>query len=373
MHSTNVVFLIFSKINYLCNDTQTLSNTIMVNVSKYNGRVKCAKAYISYADNGVLRGYYLSTEDRFDEMGNQTYDYWYNAGEKYEDCRVMLRTSQFFYDEFGNITKELSKGPYNDVIVETQHIYNSKGYNIARFRDGVLVSTLTYNDNGQLIRRSFFEDDLIKLQNIKSYDQDGHLSEEYTLGKDGTKTNRHTFKYDNKGLLIEHFDEGDMKKTIYKYDNLGRQTSCLIYGKNNTPPASSSQILGGFVINAYDASRPAIENFNVLISSVEDTYDEKGNKVKTISFNVHTKRTSITYYKYNDYGNLTEVETSDNGHRSIYQYDENNHKHSRTDYNKKGEIIKSLLFDSYGNIVEEKFFDNNILQSARKIEIEYFC
>lgn len=339
---------------------------------KYNGKVKCAKVYISYADNGVLRGYYLSTEDRFDEMGNQTYDYWYNAGEKYEDCRVMLRTSQFFYDEFGNIIKELSKGPYDDVVVEFQYIYNNKGYNTDILRDGVLVSTLAYNENGQLTRKRFFEDDIIKLEAIKIYDQDGHLTEEYTLDKDGSKTYRHTYQYDNIGLLIEHFDERSKKKTIYKYDNLGRQTSCLIYDKNSTPHASASQKLGGYSVKAYDASS-AIENFNVLISSEENTYDEKGNKVKTTLFNKYTKKTSITHYKYNDYGNLTEVETSDKGNRSIYLYDENNHKHSRIDYNKKGEIIKSVLYDSYGNIVEEKEYEDNILQRARKIEFEYFC
>lgn len=322
--------------------------------SEYNGRVKCVKAYIAYADNGVLRDYFLSTEEHFDEMGNQTYNYWYNGGEKYEDCRVMLRTCQYYYDEFGNIIKTLSKGPYNDVVEEYQYIYNNKGYNTAIFKDGVLVSKLAYNDNGQLTRKCFFKGDLIKWQTINIYDQDGHLTEEYASDKDGTITDRHIYQYDNKGLLIEDFDEDDMKKTIYKYDNLGRQTSCLIYDTD-----------------ACDASTQEIENFNVLTSSVEDTYDEKGNKVKTVLFNRYTKEPSVTYYKYNNYGNLTEVETSNNGNRSIYFYDENNHKHSRTDYNKKGEIIKFVLFDSYGNTVEEKVFDDNILQRVEKIEFEY--
>ncbi len=203
---------------------------------EYDGSNRITKYSTTYSNGNV--DYYLL---KYDESGKVIRTEWHKNSEdnlysyeeyKYDEAGNLVGNYYFFdnaldyyyeysYDDNGNLEKE---------------IYDGKGYSKKQYTyDGnsALVSTITYNQTGEIVGEEKYEN--------------GLLMSEWFTGEDGDK-NRYSYEYDSDGNKIKHifYDADEVidgyltgKKVeavqYYEYEN-GRMTKS--YGEGDEYPTT---------------------------------------------------------------------------------------------------------------------------------------
>lgn len=189
------------------------------------------------------------------------------------------------------------------------------------------ISTITITKEDKLLKK------------IESWD----LSLENDFG-DKTVIDRGT---DFSEKLIKcrmNFRTGECREThnSQTFDN----GTLLIHKKDKATTRTETQ-----KIDAYNKKALKFEN-EKLIETLEQKFNDSGLKTSEFKLNNQGKIVSKTYFKYNDYGQkIEEVEItigSNKESKSVFEYDQR------------------------GNVVSEKLFENGILLTSIKSEIQYF-
>ena len=155
-----------------------------------------------------------------------------------------------------------------------------------------------------------------------SFDETGKLLKEISYNKNGGVSNVYTYNYDNKGLLLSK-DTYDSKgkfeeKSVYKHDFQGNITEENLYNTNGKLKSNN------YYIYRYDEKGNQVEryvfvygtdeegNFSFdengtakieIIHKEENSYDQKGNKIKSTIQDLIFGKTEISY-EYDNSGNL---------------------------------------------------------------------
>lgn len=141
-----------------------------------------------------------------------------------------------------------------------------------------------------------------------------------------------------------NFRTGECREThnSQTFDN----GTLLIHKKDKATTRTETQ-----KIDAYNKKALKFEN-EKLIETLEQKFNDSGLKTSEFKLNNQGKIVSKTYFKYNDYGQkIEEVEItigSNKESKSVFEYDQR------------------------GNVVSEKLFENGILLTSIKSEIQYF-
>lgn len=257
--------------------------------------------------------------------------------------------------------------------IEWTYINNKTKEVIAKQNDVVIEQVkFEFDNRGNIIECSRFKNGALDRKEFAFYDDNNKEIEFKRYNDKGIIAERTISKYDLKGRLIEYegfHDWGYKSKYIYKYTN-GLRTQVL-YFDNDT-----------------------------LDSKTSYKYYETGKLKEEIEENVKYGSKYISYY--NSVGNFTErVSIDSDGIKEILdtnKYDSNNRIVYDNDgywkkyfeYNNTGNLIKEEIhykgedveiskkiilyeYDDKGNwikSIESKFFDDNPLESPKKIITE---
>jgi YD repeat-containing protein len=232
-------------------------------------------------------------------------------------------------------------------------------------------------------------------QNVTTsvFNENGYLIEESTSS--GRGTNKFTYKYDDKGLLIEAPEKQNGGTYTYKYNDKGYLIEDVLLIKGTIKILGMKELDKVYKSTySYDEKGYCIEKkfYTSDKSRFEETgtiafkYDDKGHMIEKNEYkpNGHTIQT-ITYkyddkgrqtewnelksngslkstftYKYDDKGNLIEEPNSD-GWKYLYTLDEKGNKIEINTYNQNGKLIWKHLYkyDNNRDLIEKKTYKPN--------------
>ncbi len=232
--------------------------------------------------------------------------------------------------------------------------------------------TYTYDDRNNLLEYIKFSGDSLKYKYTYAYDNKGNKLEENLYKSDGTLSKSRTWKYDEKGKLIETFIDDralenkkpwfyyQAKKVVYTYDERGNEVEHKNY--------DSYGVFSGSVSNKYDSKNNIIEaikfdKYDKFDSKETFAYDKKGKLIEKCKYNKKGFEYS-SVYAYDKKGNEIEYCTFDRD--SIL-----NNKITKV-YDKKGNIIEtceyvkseltrkqSTKYDSKGRVIEYHEYEHH--------------
>jgi hypothetical protein len=179
-----------------------------------------------------------------------------------------------------------------------------------------------------------------------NYDENGNLVEETQYSSDSLQ-NRFTYRYDNKGNRIGWMSyvtasDTSTARGSYTYDDKGRITSDTLYNTKGKRIQWSSY--------TFDDQSHVTKEVHYYTSGekLTDTYDYdmNGNKIMDTKMRADGSTKSITKYKCNGEGKISEVNVlSDSG----------------SDY----EPLEKCKYDTYGNRIEDlKFAEGKVYSKS---------
>lgn len=217
-----------------------------------------------------------------------------------------LRDSKSYFDSLGCLSKKIAYDTAGVIDIVESFSYNQQHrllIHSTKYSNKTLIENkFTYNGVGDKITESYFRQGTETVRYIFEYNEKGQIAKESKYGRNGDLEERTVYKcseslktkvgilkdkngkvwqeskytYDSNGNLIEELVTNSeyTQKTIYKYDNLGRQ----IYSEVNNP-------------TWYFSCEAEYNNNNDVIKELQ--YSRSGNLIGTISY----------VYTYDNYNN----------------------------------------------------------------------
>ncbi len=234
------------------------------------------------------------------------------------------------------------------------------------------------------------------LSSVTQYDEQGHLFEEIKYNSDGEIEERHHYKYDNAGRVVEykmempldeveestrttrnekgfatciqkfygddggekrdfiynnldevesisHYDEEGVleQKEVLSYDDKKRLVKREVYDENNSLNKVTTFLYGD---NDQPVEQNEFDSKNNLLSKVAFTYDDHGNEIKVLQTNEKGEKTTVIITQYDDL------------HRPV-------HRKSSGFYTR----ITQYAYDEKGNLTEESLSDENGMIITRSL------
>jgi len=202
------------------------------------------------------------------------------------------------YDENKNLNQQVWYEGINRVRNMETYLYDKQNNlieNIQYFGRDTMVGRdyFKFNENGKVIEHKGFDSDgMVRDLETYNYDMKGQLIDKDRYSNNSTVNHQNIYKYDERGNLTEDMqlkESGDMaKKDVYTYDANSKKTGHTTFE----------------------------DNFYT-----RDTYDSKGNKVKTVT-NSKGLYDGKVIYRYDNKGNLIDK----------ISYDQLNKAFEKTEY-----------------------------------------
>lgn len=262
---------------------------------------------------------------------------------------------------------------YKDGLVTADWTYlNDKTKDVKVVKNDVIIEHVKFefDNKGNIIECSSFKNGALDSKEFAVYDDNNKEIEFKRYNDKGIIAERTISKYDLKGRLIEYegfHDWGYVSKYLYKYTN-GLKTQVLYFNrdtldsKSNYKYYETGKLKEEIEENVKDGSKNisyynAAENLTERISIDSDGIKEilvtnKYDSNNRIVYDGYWNR----YFEYNNKGNLIKEEIQYKGEDI-----EISKKITLFEYDDKGNWIKSI---------ESNFYDNNPLESAKKIITE---
>ena len=317
---------------------------------------------------GIVKGQNITVFDRDTLIGKvrQLKFNYYNAKDEFGSIKKTIEASTLFKfsklgriesaetapinnTSFGNETNTKFSGPPTSsrVIGDTLDVYQ-------KYPNGIVWKYISiYNQDKVIEERRYKNDTLI---NVKIYNQD-KVIEERRYENDTLKHVNKLF-FDNRGNLIQDSD----------YDGKGKSTS-----KESKKFDTNNRLLEREYFNVYG-----------YYSKTVNYYNSKGQLAKMISLDQSNEIEDIYLYKYNQWGNISEI--ANEGESYLFSYDklgrrlteERNYKgepytKETFKYDQVNRIIESALYTNYnsrGLVISSKelfsYFSNGKIQSKKE-------
>lgn len=242
---------------------------------------------------------------------------------------------------------------------ETAFQYNAFGDVIERIDADDVMTTMEYDDNGNLLsevvdtRGHYYE-----------YNIHNEISSEYDKSGRSSR-NKMTYGYNKRGDQLS-VEDNDGVASSWRYDGVGNIVTASLEDISSTYTydymgnvLSETDGNGGLVEYQYDALGRLLESESVEGKSVSYSYNAGGQRIESVD-GLGNK----TLYEYDEFGNVSSVE-SPNGAVTSYQYDDNDALLSETNaldetisrsYNGLGQLI--YVKNDLNEIVFEYGYDD---------------
>lgn len=264
---------------------------------------------------------------------------------------------------------------YKDGLVTADWTYlNDKTKDVKVVKNDVIIEHVKFefDNKGNIIECSQFKNGALKSKEFAVYDENNKEIEFKRYNDEGIIAERTISKYDLKGRLIEYegfHDWGYKSKYLYKYSN-GLKTQMLYFNRDTLERKFS------YKYNETGKIKEEVEEDFKDGSKYISRYNTAGN---------FTERVSIDSYGAKE---ILETKKYDSNNRIIYE--EWSYEKKILHYNGKGYLIREEIlykgdnrksnkeitffeYDDKGNwikSIESKFFDDNPLESPKKIITE---
>jgi len=288
-----------------------------------NSKISVQRTYLSNSSSQnreVLLG-----ETKFNSQGRPTEIKSFSVDGKVNSVRTKK------YDTKGNLTELASLSADNKVSEsmvkkydEFGRVIESNDINSQGVRTGKTESR--YDRDGKLEEvQGYSGDNVLVVDKTFSYDNSGNMLSKSSKNGTGKEINLETYKYNDHGIMIEdkitNFDTKTSYKYTWEYDNNGNVTEMKrFFGDNEV-----------------------IEKYNYK-------YDVKGNVIETEFINKAGIHTILTDKYDNNDNKIEEILKLNDGSLS-----------SKTTW----------VYDSTGNVTEEKQWDVNTGQVRQNTRYEY--
>lgn len=199
-----------------------------------------------------------------------------------ENGSLYDKITAYVYDEKGNLISEMLEDSVGNKIGSFHYSYDEDGNLIRKneYIDDILLTytVYEYDHDGQLIRLTNFGKDSFdnlteKEVIVYTYNSDGKIISEKQSSSFGN--GEITYEYDNYGKLIrkENLWNGDAINVKYKYDT--RDRLIKVYSDNGA--VEEYYYSGG-----YDYPEKKIVSVPTVVSTYYYTYDSEGNTIEVI-------------------------------------------------------------------------------------------
>jgi len=256
---------------------------------------------------------------------------------------------------------------------------NTPGSNRYKINTTINKTVYQYDQKGNMVERSVEEEyapgKSTKYKFSYRYNQNDLCTEMSSYKADGNPDSKTTYRYDDKGKILEIKEEGLFKnKTIMQYDARGNLTEEKTYDlKNNLIKTETYQYN-----NRGQYTSTYTEN-DMYKGETVYSYDDRGNLIKEIRAGVWfggellnvkgEPYRDIYIYKYDIKGKLAEQAVYDSLYRLqlvnryLYDYDEKGNKTEERNYDKDSNLTKKYTFqyDATGNWIQQKYTSGNVV------------
>ncbi|NOX46208.1 MAG: hypothetical protein GXO89_04440 [Chlorobi bacterium] len=252
--------------------------------------------------------------------------------------------------------------------------------------EGIRHSKTEFDEKGNTTLEVRYDDDgRFESKETKEFDKEGHLIEEKNYISEREIADHKTYELDDKGKVLKAFKhyQDDSKDTInYEYDadgNLVARTTIDSYDEEES--CETAQYENGKVVRTelieYDElmkweSFELDKEGKILVHKIwqqdeqevtfKNSYDERGNLIKTLVYNEKNELTGKSLYSYNADNQMQSIEeeTPYGSTSTKITRDKNGNAIEQTEYNAKGEINNSVQrkFNENNDVVETKVFIN---------------
>ncbi|WP_314810664.1 hypothetical protein [Capnocytophaga granulosa] len=293
---------------------------------------------------------------------------------------------EYLFDPKGNIVKECQqvKGQTDSLyyISESKYLYNEKGKLMQKiFKEGdfpktdnnqykhIYYTNYIYDGKNRLIEEEECTSDLLKGEKvIYTYDEYGNIIEKISFTDKNNYFYKEIYNYDNENRQISYIRiyvtnryKDEIKKNIWKYDNLGRIIEEYVYELSSTQYKEGTLIYNNTIrYYKYNAKGKLFE--------IKDQYLSN-------SILAQGATQGHTYYAYDSEGNLL-CESNFGDGRLCWRkcYDECQHLVEEV-YVSQEEKIQSRAYyyqeDIYHNPIEKLVINEGTIELYR-YEIAYY-
>ena len=293
---------------------------------------------------------------------------------------------EYLFDPKENIVKEYQqvKGQTDSLyyISESKYLYNEKGKLIQKiFKEGnfpktdnnqykyVYYTNYIYDDKDRLIEEEECISDLLKGEKvIYTYDEYGNIIEKISFTDKNNYFYKEIYNYDNENRQISYIKiyvtngyKDEIKKNIWKYDNLGRIIEEYVYELSSTQYEEGTLIYNNTIrYYTYNAKGKLFE--------IKDQYLSN-------SIQAQGATQGHTYYAYDSEGNLL-CESNFGDGRLCWRkcYDECQHLVEEVYVSQEGKIQCRAYYyqeDIYHNPIEKLVINEGTIELYR-YEIAYY-
>lgn len=410
-----VVYYESGAVNYHVDYTYDENGKLLQSKSTNANNIYNSRIEYTYSPDGVLlqklthSGGSLTKKESFDESGKPTGTLYYDSNGEvsgrveyvydenglpveqttYDGERV---TSSLSYDENGTLISDVSYTSGGGL--DTEILYDGHGNEIRHtvynwygiVREGASYScAYTYDENGNMTEFIRYNaEDILQWSYTYEYDENGTLRKESVFDEDGTMTRQS--EYDEHGVLVRSVDtghtlDGEYVQYIYHYT----------YRYNdNGDPLEELQIEEDGTVECrkewtYDENGNLIRYLSdrgSIVTNEEYTYDENGRKIEyeyrherlfdrpwhlrtTYAYDTDGNLSRATEYREMNYGWITSEETvysdyDENGNATVEQIKQYSaaiiDAHTENTYDKNGNLLSSLIYDPYGNLIQSETY-----------------
>mgnify|MGYP007068279432 CR=1 FL=1 len=199
---------------------------------------------------------------------------------------------------------------------------------------------VVYNYNGNILEKKYYNSNnkLTRTCNCIYNDSGNIIEQRDKYAKEVGTDSKRIYTYNEKNQLIEE---------IYTYNE------SRIHKKYRYKYSESGNII---LVNEYSYTDSAGIFIPFLNKIITCKYDEKGNRIEENEHDCVENMDFSQFWKYNELGKLFEYEyLKDNNlkHKSIYNYNEKEHKYEVTKYDENGIFVNTTFYeyDTSRNII----------------------
>ena len=233
---------------------------------------------------------------------------------------------------------------------QVEYLYDEKGNLLEsiRYEKGSVSQRVLfrYDDKSRLIEEARYEPKDVLVERVAHrYDTLGKRNESLEYDGKGKQTDRIVYSYDSSGRLVEKVSYKDEKpngKAVFAYDQLGRESSFIVYDSKGDIP---NQIISQYddKANAVQKSRSSLKGD--LEGTTVTTYDSKGDVTVIVHHRPNGSPAWKWEFEYDDNGNVIKESFANKASLSVwvyaYEYD------SMGNWTRK---TRSQLFDDRGKL-----------------------
>ncbi len=285
--------------------------------------------------------------------------------------------SKTFFDESGKVTEFINEGIESEGYERTVHEYGM---------NGKLICEKSYSENGKMKSITNYEYDIkgsMKLKTCESrngkekeiqaliYDGSGRLTEDKMIQSDGSEGHKIIYKYGDKGNVTEEW-RTYKGETVLITDNIYDDSGRIAEIKIRTGIDDKS--ISEHYVYEYEGRLKSMISLNPAggISYTESYFYDGSGRLSSVIFKSDITSTKENY-KYDLSGNLTEIESYENGKfdgKKLLDYnnDGNVTLYRIYDKNNKLTIERKREYDSKGNLKSD-ISDNK--QEGKSVKFYY--